>query len=109
MSLRTPTARLVKRLTDIIIEAKENYPNARNRLDHISMMDSETMARVVEHNIPTNATPMFTNELDAGPEGSVIYEYMERMSKLHFGQTVNVDVMREGEKKVLLVQLEEME
>ena len=70
--------RLVKRLTDIIVEAKQSYPDARNRLDHISMMDNETRAKVVEHNIPTNATPMFTNELDAGLKGSVIWEYMPR-------------------------------
>ena len=71
-------ARLVKRLTDIIIEAKERYPNARNRLDHISMMDSDTMARVVKHNIPTNATPMFINEMDAGKGGADVYKFMER-------------------------------
>ena len=71
-------ARLVKRLTDIIIEAKERYPNARNRLDHISMMASDTMARVVKHNIPTNATPMFINEMDAGKGGADVYKFMER-------------------------------
>lgn len=71
-------ARLIKRLTDIIIEAKQQYPNARNRLDHFSMMDSETMARVVAHNIPTNATPVFYNELDAGPEGVNIFKAMWR-------------------------------
>ncbi len=71
-------ARLIKRLTDIIIEAKEHYPNARNRLDHISMMDSATMAKVVEHNIPTNATPMFCNEMDAGIAGADIFKFMPR-------------------------------
>ncbi|MGI9329296.1 MAG: amidohydrolase [Gammaproteobacteria bacterium] len=71
-------ARLVKRLTDIIIEAKEYYPDARNRLDHISMMDNATRAKVVEHNIPTNATPMFCNELDAGLKGEEIFRFMER-------------------------------
>lgn len=71
-------ARLVKRLTDIIIEAKEHYPNARNRLDHFSMMDSETMAKVVENNIPTNATPVFYNELDAGRDGVNVFKAMER-------------------------------
>jgi len=35
-----------------------------------------------------------------------IYEYMDRMSKLKFGQTVSVDVVREGEKKIFLIQLE---
>ncbi len=69
-------ARLIKRLTEIIIEAKQHYPNARNRLDHISMMDLETRKKVVENNIPTNATPMFTNELDAGLKGKVIKGYM---------------------------------
>ncbi|MFA0813441.1 amidohydrolase [Microbulbifer epialgicus] len=71
-------ARLIKRLTEIIIEAKKQYPNARNRLDHISMMDTETRNKVVKHNIPTNATPMFVNELDAGLKGEVIFQYMPR-------------------------------
>ncbi|MGI9263936.1 MAG: amidohydrolase [Gammaproteobacteria bacterium] len=71
-------ARLIKRLTHIIIEAKEYYPDARNRLDHISMMDSETRAKVVEHNIPTNVTPVFVNEVDAGINGRVIFEYLPR-------------------------------
>lgn len=71
-------ARLIKRLVDIIIEAKQHHPDARNRLDHISMMDSATMARVVEHNIPTNATPVFINEMDAGPEGVNVFAAMER-------------------------------
>lgn len=44
-----------------------------------------------------------------GKEIHNIYEYMERMSKLRFGQTVNVDVLRNGENKVLLIQLEEIE
>ena len=34
-----------------------------------------------------------------------IYEYMNRLKKLEPGQIINVDVMRDGEKKVLLVQL----
>ncbi|WP_020415454.1 amidohydrolase [Microbulbifer variabilis] len=71
-------ARLIKRLTEIIIEAKKHYPDARNRLDHISMMDLETREKVVKNNIPTNATPMFVNELDAGLKGKVIYQYMPR-------------------------------
>ena len=75
---RADGARLVKRMTDIIIEAKKHYPNARNRIDHFTMMDSETMARVVEHNIPTNATPVFYNELDAGRDGVNVFQAMER-------------------------------
>lgn len=43
-----------------------------------------------------------------GKEISNIYEYMERMSKLRFGQTVNIDVLRDDEKKILLIQLEEI-
>lgn len=34
-----------------------------------------------------------------------IYDYMERLKMLSAGQAVNVDVMRNGEKEVLLVQL----
>jgi len=44
-----------------------------------------------------------------GKEIHNIYEYMERMSKLRFGQTVNIDVVRDDVKMVLLVQLEEIE
>jgi hypothetical protein len=41
-----------------------------------------------------------------GKPVSNIYEYMDRMSKLDFGQTISVDVIREGEKYVFLIQLE---
>lgn len=34
-----------------------------------------------------------------------IYDYMFRLSKLKFGQTITVEVLRNGEKKVLLIQL----
>ncbi len=34
-----------------------------------------------------------------------IYDYMNRLKKLEPGQVVNVDVMREGKKKVLILQL----
>jgi hypothetical protein len=36
-----------------------------------------------------------------------IYDYMARMSKLEFGQTITVDIIRDGEKQVLLIQLED--
>ena len=36
-----------------------------------------------------------------------IYEYMARMGKLKQGQTITIDIMRNGEKKVLLIQLED--
>lgn len=42
-----------------------------------------------------------------GKEIKNIYEYMARMSKLDFGQTVTVDILREGEKQVLLIQLDD--
>ncbi len=42
-----------------------------------------------------------------GKSVSDIYEYMARMSKLKFGQTVSIDILREGEKKILLVHLED--
>ncbi|WP_420582750.1 amidohydrolase [Reichenbachiella sp.] len=70
-------ARLVKRLTDIYIEAKENYGDVRNRLDHISMMDNATKEKVIANNIPTNATPVFINEMDAGMEGKDIFATMD--------------------------------
>ncbi|MEA3316619.1 MAG: M28 family peptidase [Bacteroidota bacterium] len=34
-----------------------------------------------------------------------IYEYMERLSKLHTGQTITVEVIRKNKKEVLIVQL----
>ena len=42
-----------------------------------------------------------------GGEVHNIYEYMARMAKLKPGQTITVDIMREGEKVVMLIQLEE--
>jgi len=36
-----------------------------------------------------------------------IYDYMARMNKLKFGETITVDVVRGEEKKVLLIQLED--
>ncbi len=79
-------ARLVKRLTDIIIEAKEQYPDARNRLDHFSSMDGETLDKVVLHNIPTNATPVFYNESDAGSMGSELFKvFTEAYARAVYG------------------------
>jgi len=34
-----------------------------------------------------------------------IYDYMYRLAKLHHGETITVEIIRNGEKKVLLVQL----
>ncbi|NOZ45199.1 MAG: M20/M25/M40 family metallo-hydrolase [Chlorobi bacterium] len=45
----------------------------------------------------------------AGKSVHNIYEYMDRMSRLKFGQTITVDVMRDSTKIVLLVQLEEIQ
>ena len=42
----------------------------------------------------------------AGKEVHNIYEYMARMTKVRPGQTINVDVIRNGEKKVLIIQLD---
>ncbi len=70
-------SRLIKRYVDIIIEARKSYPNARNRIDHFTSMDNETRDRVVQHNIPTNASPLFYNELDAGRNGSELFKIMQ--------------------------------
>jgi len=43
----------------------------------------------------------------AGKEINNIYEYMARLNKLKPGQTITVDVLRNEEKLVLLIQLEE--
>ncbi len=40
-----------------------------------------------------------------GMEITNIYDYMARLKKLEAGQIITVDIMRDGEKKVLLVQL----
>ncbi|MBU2652326.1 MAG: M20/M25/M40 family metallo-hydrolase [Bacteroidetes bacterium] len=42
--------------------------------------------------------------IDGNPVGN-IYDYMNRLKKLEPGQIITVDVMRNGEKKVLIVQL----
>ncbi|MCF6242091.1 MAG: PDZ domain-containing protein, partial [Bacteroidales bacterium] len=42
-----------------------------------------------------------------GGEIHNIYEYMNRLGKLKPGQTITVDVLRNGEKLVLLIQLDE--
>ncbi|MEA1896187.1 MAG: M20/M25/M40 family metallo-hydrolase [Bacteroidota bacterium] len=42
-----------------------------------------------------------------GKEVTNIYDYMARMNKLDFGQTITVDVMRDGEKQVFLIQLDD--
>jgi C-terminal processing protease CtpA/Prc len=43
----------------------------------------------------------------AGKEVHNIYEYMARMTKVRPGQTINVDIMRSGEKKVLIIQIDQ--
>lgn len=42
-----------------------------------------------------------------GKEVTNIYDYMARMNKLEFGQTITVDIIRDGEKKIFLIQLED--
>ena len=42
-----------------------------------------------------------------GKEVTNIYDYMARMNNLEFGQTITVDIIRDGEKKVFLIQLED--
>jgi len=42
--------------------------------------------------------------IEGKPVGD-IYEYMHRLQDLEAGQTISVDVLRDGEKKVLLLQL----
>jgi len=40
-----------------------------------------------------------------GEEVTNIYDYMHRLKKLELGQMITVDVIRNGEKEVLLIQL----
>ncbi len=42
----------------------------------------------------------------AGKEVHNIYEYMARMTKVRPGQTINVDIIREANKKVLIIQID---
>ncbi len=43
----------------------------------------------------------------AGKEVHNIYEYMARMTKIRPGQTINVDIVREGSNKVLIIQIDQ--
>jgi len=43
----------------------------------------------------------------AGKEVHNIYEYMARMTKVRPGQTINVDIVRDGSKKVLIIQIDQ--
>ena len=43
----------------------------------------------------------------AGKEVHNIYEYMARMIKIRPGQTINVDIMRDGTKKILIIQIDQ--
>lgn len=43
----------------------------------------------------------------AGKEVHNIYEYMARMTKVRPGQTINVDIVRGGTKKVLIIQIDQ--
>ena len=43
----------------------------------------------------------------AGKEVHNIYEYMARMTNVRPGQTINVDIIRDGEKKVLIIQIDQ--
>ena len=42
-----------------------------------------------------------------GKEVHNIYEYMARMTKVRPGQTINVDIMRNGTKKILIIQIDQ--
>ncbi|HUH28576.1 M20/M25/M40 family metallo-hydrolase [Gelidibacter sp.] len=42
----------------------------------------------------------------AGKKIHNIYEYMDRMTKIRPGQTINVDVMRDGKKEILIIQID---
>ena len=40
-----------------------------------------------------------------GKQVNDIYDYMNRLKKLQQGQVISVDVLRNGEKQVLIIQL----
>ena len=65
-------------LVDAHIHSAKTNPDVRNRLDHIGFMDLETRAKVVKHNIGVYATPMFSNECDAGPGGKNLFSIVDK-------------------------------
>ncbi len=71
-------ARMNALLVDAHIHSVKMNPDARNRLDHIGFLSLETRAKVVKHNIGVNATPMFTNECDAGPGGKNLFSIVDK-------------------------------
>ncbi len=70
-------SRLIKRMVDIIVEALEYYPDARNRLDHLTSMDNATRDKMVLYNVASNASPLFYNELDSGRGGVELFKVMQ--------------------------------
>lgn len=71
-------ARNVSRLIDIYLESRELYPNARNRFEHFDFASKKDQDRVVENNIPINATTGFANETDAGAGGEALFAVVDK-------------------------------
>ncbi|GLP98042.1 amidohydrolase [Paraferrimonas sedimenticola] len=70
-------ARNVKRLTDVYLEAQALYPEARNRFEHLQFAMKADRDRMVQYNIPVNATPGFCNEIDAGEGGELLFSTID--------------------------------
>ena len=71
-------ARLNRRLISLYIEVKEKYPNAGNRLDHLTTIASVDRQRIIDNRIPANITPGFVNDADSGPDGVELYKVFKK-------------------------------
>ena len=87
--LHADGTRLIQTATSSIIASKKVYPEAtsRHRLDHVSFIDPDTAEQIMEYDIPLNATPVFTNALDSGQDGSAVYK---KYSKETVARTMGV-------------------
>ena len=79
---------LTSLLADTIVNAKKLYPDSksRHRIDHASFLNPDTVAKIIEYDIPLNATPIFYNENEAGPGGRGLYDtFMRKVVEQAFG------------------------
>ncbi|GGZ71814.1 amidohydrolase [Algibacter mikhailovii] len=94
--LHADGTRVIQTATNSIIASKKAYPEAttRHRMDHISFINPETAAQIMEYNIPLNATPIFTNAVENGKDGEAVLkkyskETVERTMGLYMEMAQN--------------------
>ncbi|MFO8234033.1 MAG: M20/M25/M40 family metallo-hydrolase [Bacteroidales bacterium] len=76
--------------------------------DFAGVVDKGLRADIVINGKPADKAGMENGDIITainGHEIKDIYDYMEKLSDLEPGQTINVEIQRDGEKKVFLVQL----